>query len=126
MVEYNDSDELFALAKKMDPIWRKAADIMLSGDYYPLTECRRSPEDCYAMQFDDPVRGIGFIQVVRNTLVISDSFTARPFADEEAEYAFENALTGEKFEISGAELKKGLAVLIPKRSGVIWFYKKKT
>ena len=59
--------------------------MMLSGDYYPLTECRKS-EDYYAMQFDDFERRKGFIQIVRNTQVKEDSFTVYPFVDESAIY----------------------------------------
>lgn len=125
MVEYNDSDERFAVANKMDPIWREAAELMLSGDYYPLTECRKSVEDYYAMQFEDPETGKGFIQVVRNIKAEPDSFTAKPFADPKATYAFWDRVSGETMTMTGEELQKGFTVSIPKRSGVIWFYQKK-
>ena len=79
--------------------WREAAELMLSGDYYPLTECRKSPEDYYAMQFDDFERRKGFIQIVRNTQVKEDSFTVYPFVDESAIYRLENRETGETMEL---------------------------
>lgn len=124
MVEFYDNDQLFDVAKQMHPIWREAAELMLSGDYYPLTECRKSPEDYYAMQFDDFERRKGFIQIVRNTQVKEDSFTVYPFVDESAIHRLENRETGETMELPGVELKAGFTVSIPKRSGVIWFYRR--
>jgi alpha-galactosidase len=124
MIEYYDNEELFDVGRKFDPIWRAAAEYMLTGDYYPLTECRKSPEDYYSMQFDDATRNEGFIQVLRNIHVKEDSITVYPFVDEKAIYHFENRETGETMTISGSELKNGFTVSIPKRSAVIWFYKK--
>jgi hypothetical protein len=124
MIEYNDSQELFELGRKMHPIWRKAAELMLSGDYYPLTKCRKSPEDYYAMQFDDVKRGCGFIQVVRNTRDEEEPFTVFPYVDEGALYHFSDHETGNSMTISGIDLTKGFTVSIPKRTGIIWFYRK--
>ncbi|MDF2685802.1 MAG: hypothetical protein K0S55_983, partial [Clostridia bacterium] len=124
MIEYNDSDEMFELGRIMQPIWHEAAELMLTGDYYPLTECRKSPGDYYAMQFDDINTGCGFIQIVRNTQVKEDSITLYPFADEDAVYRFSNREDGKTMTVSGNELKNGFTVTIPKRSGVIWFYRK--
>ena len=77
------------------------------------------------MQFDDATRNEGFIQVLRNIHVKEDSITVYPFVDEKAIYHFENRETGETMTISGSELKNGFTVSIPKRSVVIWFYKRK-
>lgn len=41
MLEWDADEEAFALARQMQPIWRRAAGMMLSCDYYPLTECRK-------------------------------------------------------------------------------------
>jgi alpha-galactosidase len=123
-IVYNDSEEQFELAKKFEPIWRAAAEIMLKGDYYPLTECRKSSKDYYAMQFDDPEGNRGFIQILRNIHAEENGITVYPFADESAVYRFENRETGESMTMEGSELKKGFAVSIPKRSSVIWFYEK--
>ena len=121
-IQYNDSDELFEVGRTMEPVWRRAAELMLSGDYYPLTECRKSAGDYYAMQFDDPESKKGFIQVIRNTACEIESFTVMPFAVAEDTYKFENMETGEKFTLSGKDFAKGYTVNIPKRSGQIWFY----
>lgn len=124
MIEYNDSDELCSVGIKMHTIWREAAELMLSGDYYPLTDCRKNPEDFYSMQFDNVNLGKGFIQVVSNTQVKKDCLTVYPFMDENTLYHFENRESGETKIIHGSELKSGFTVSLPKRSGVIWFYKR--
>ncbi len=123
MVQYNDSDEIFEVGRTMEPIWRRAAEIMLSGDYYPLTECRKSAEDYYAMQFNDPAHKIGFFQVLRNNACEEESFTVMPFdIESDATYSFENMETGEAFTLLGKDFAEGYTVSIPKRSGQIWFY----
>ncbi len=124
MVEYYDSAEMFATGNRMTELWRRAAPYMIEGDYYPLTVCRKSNADYYAMQFDVPEKGEGFVQIVRNTKAEPDVFTAEMQADEGLIYSFENGLTGEKFEIPGERLAaEGLTVRIPKRSAVLYFYK---
>ncbi len=124
LIEYYDNDEMFEVGREMTPIWRRAAELMISGDYYPLTECRKSPEDYYAMQFDDPAEKKGFLQVIRNIQCAEDSFTVMPFAEENETYEFEDMETGEKFTLSGKEFAKGYTVNLPKRTGRIWFYKR--
>ncbi len=47
-------------------IWRKVSPIMLDGNYYPLTVCRKSTKDFYAEQFEIPEEGIGFFRVISN------------------------------------------------------------
>ena len=124
---YNSSEEDFELAKKMEPIWRRAAEIELRGDYYPLTECRGDAHDWYAMQFDDPERADGFVQIVRNTLAEEDTFVLRMKAVREtATYRFENQETGEKREITGKELIDGVTMTMPRRSAAVWFYRADT
>jgi len=44
----------FALAAKMIGLWRHVADLMLYGDYYPLTPYHRSAQQWVARQFDRP------------------------------------------------------------------------
>jgi alpha-galactosidase len=124
LIEYYDNDEMFEVGREMTPIWRRAAELMISGDYYPLTECRKSPEDYYAMQFDDPAEKKGFLQVIRNIQCAEDSFTVMPFAEENETYEFEDMETGEKFTLSGKDFAKGYTVNLPKRTGRIWFYKR--
>ncbi len=121
MIEHDDTAERFEIGKRFDPIWRRAADIMLRGDYYPLTECNKNPSEWYAMQFNDPVRKVGFIQAIRNVAVEEETIKLRPVLDAES-YHFENPETGENMTKSACELNEGFTVTIPKRSGIIWFY----
>ena len=124
MVEYYDSKEMFEMGNRMTALWRRAAPYMIEGDYYPLTVCRMSNGDYYAMQFDVPGKGEGFVQIVRNTKAEPDVFTAKMEACEDLVYMFENGLTGERFEVAGRQLATdGLTVEIPKRSAVLYFYK---
>lgn len=124
MVEWNDSPALYALAKRMIPIWRKAATLELSGDYYPLTVCRQNQEDYYAMQFDGEREG--FLQIIRNNRAVEDSVTVYPHVEPDATYVFTDPLGKRSFTMSGAEIAKaGFCDAPPIRSGVIWFYEKK-
>lgn len=126
MTFWNAEEEAFALSRKMVAIWRKAASLMTSCDFYPLTECRASCEDMYAVQFFSPERQEGFLQVTRNNACPEESFTARFRAvDDEATYILTEAESGETAEYTGAQLKNGFVVTLPIRSGRIWFYNRK-
>ena len=123
MVEWNDSPAMYALARRMLPVWRKAAALELSCDYYPLTDCRRDASDWYAMQFDG-VRE-GFIQIIRNIRVAEDSVTLHPYVDVTKTYTFTDVLGKRSFVVSGADLAdEGFCDRLEPRSGVIWFYTK--
>jgi len=121
MTSYQDT-ERFAVDRKMAPIWREAAALMLSGDYFPLTECRMDAHDWYAMQFDDSDTGTGFVHVLRNVLVEEDTFTAWIHTEPGRTYTFTDRLTGNSFTKTADELEAGLAVTLPHRSGVVLFY----
>jgi alpha-galactosidase len=124
MIEHDADESEFILAKKMMPVWRRAADLMLRGDYYPLTECQNDPAYYYAMEFYDDDTGEGFFQVVRNIDCRSDTYTAKLYA-EDAEYELSDPLTGETRTVSGRELAAGYPVTLEPRSGVVWFMKRK-
>ncbi len=122
MTEYYHDEVQFAQGRLYHPIWRRAAEIMLFADYYPLTECRKDVRDWYGLQFDKD--GAGLIQVIRNVAVESESVTLYPFvADENQTYRFENPVDGRVQVIAGKQLaKEGMTFTMPKRSGEIWFY----
>ncbi len=122
MIWYNASDAEFKIGIRMGKIWRKAADIMLSGDYYPLTECRKDYHDWYAVQFDDTDNRRGYVQFIRNTLAEEESYTAKIYLTDGAVYHFTDAVTGETFTKTAEELKCGLTVELPKRCGTVLFY----
>ena len=124
MIEYYHPEETFAVGRRFHPVWRKAANLELTCDYYPLTVCRKSTEDWYAMQFDGETEG--FVQIIRNVRVKADSITLRNLhIDETKTYTFTDELGHRAFTVSGAKLAaEGFSDKLPHRSGVIWFYTK--
>ncbi|WP_185602118.1 hypothetical protein, partial [Paenibacillus sp. 598K] len=125
MILFDESDEeRFELGKRMHAIWRRAARLMLEGDYYPLTETRKSERDYYAMQFHQPDTGEGFFQVVRNTQATEDRFVVCPAAIDPAQmYILEQSESGEQRRLRGSDWMHGFAVELPQRSGQLWFYR---
>lgn len=122
-ITYDDTEEHFAIAAKMQEIWREAAELELSGDYYPITECRGDAHDWYAMQFDNEADGRGFVQVIRNTLAEEESYLLKlPCIYDEAVYTFTDRESGERLSYTASELSKGIKITLPKRTGVIYFY----
>ena len=124
MLEWDDPEELCAIGRRFHPVWRRAAQMMLSCDYYPLTECRQSPEDWYGMQFDGEEEG--FIQVIRNIGVKTDSVVLHPRVDVNKTYTFTDPLGKRSVTVDGVTLARdGWCETLPHRSGVVWFYTKK-
>ncbi|MFB3893980.1 MAG: alpha-galactosidase [Phycisphaerae bacterium] len=114
----------YALMRKMLGIWRRAAGLMLNGDYYPLTPITRSADKWVARQFDCPEEGRGFIQAIRLPECPEETLVVHPQAlRPDAHYLFENPESGEIRELEGAAVARdGLAFALPKREGAIWFY----
>ena len=126
MLEWDADDEAYALARAMQPIWRRAAELMLSGDYYPLTPCTESAETFVAAQFHNPDEERGFLHLLRHNRCPQENFTARFHdLDPDGVYALTEAEGGKTIEASGAQLAGGMAFSLPIRSGQIWFYERK-
>ena len=107
----------------MDSIWREAAELELSGDYYPISECRCDAHDWYAMQFDNYKERRGFIQAIRNTLSEEDSYLVKvPCVHQGKTYTLTDRESGMSMTISAEELSSGITVKLPKRTGIIYFY----
>lgn len=123
--EIENTDEGYARALKYQPIWREAAELMISGDYYPLSRYDARSEDWFAIQFDDNEASKGFIQLISNVKCHADSVTLFPKTDDNKTYLFRNPENGESFKINSEELRKGLTLKTSVRSGQIWFYEKK-
>ena len=127
MIEWNDPDELCEVGRRFHPVWRRAAEIMMRADYYPLTETRASAGDWYAMQFYDPERKDGFVQIIRNVGVSEERTTIRGFVpDEELDsiYEFTDPFTGRVWTMSGQNFRSGgFEDKLEPRTGVVWFYK---
>ena len=117
----------FALAAKMIGVWRRVADLVLEGDYYPLTPYHRSASQWVARQFDRPEKGCGFIQGIRMPAAPLATLTVCPQGlDAGATYCFENLETGETRNLTGAVLlEQGFCFALPKRAGAIWLYQRK-
>ena len=124
MTEAAGEETDFELGRKMLPIWRKAAEIELRADYYPFTKSTKSNKDLYAVEFSDPEKGDGFLQVIRNTKCETETVTLNLHTDETAKYLMENPVSGETKTLSGKDLIDGFTVTLKKRAAVIWFYKK--
>ena len=114
----------YALARKMINVWRKTADLLLYGDYYPHTEFHRSAEAWVAWQFDCPETGRGLVQAVRFPDAAAETLTIQPQGVQPAaNYLFENPETGETKQITGEVLcRDGFTFTLPARSGAIWLY----
>ena len=124
MTEHDAPKEAMALAIRMRKIWRKAAERMLDGDYYPLTECRKSNEDFYAMQFHNPDTGSGFFQILSNTCNRKRVFTAKLRAIDDGVYALTAGDGESRMVVDAKRLREGISFELPRRSSVIWFYEK--
>lgn len=123
MIKHFDDDKTFEMGIRMDAIWREAAELELSGDYYPMTPCNGDPGDWYAMQFDNSTEHRGFVQAIRNIHAEDDEFPVKmPCIYPDKKYVFTDRETGESFEYSSKELCDGFTVSLPKRKGVIFFY----
>ncbi len=122
MVWFNGPDKDFETNIRMRPIWEAAADIILAGDYYPLSECKKDYHDWYAVQFDDTDNARGYVQFIRNTQADEEAYTAKMFVNPGMTYTFTNSTTGEAFVKTSEELADGLTYALPKRTGVVLFY----
>lgn len=123
MTTYDAPEEEYETASVMLPIWRRAAELELRADYYPLTACNADPTQYYAMQFDDPDAGDGFVQIIRYAKTEEEPFLLHMVThDPDAVYFFENMETGDMMQLTGAQLEEGIPLSLEKRSGAVWFY----
>lgn len=119
----------FGSLATMTSVWRRMADLLLAGDYYPLTAPDRSDEAWVAWQFHRPDgadgRPEGAVQAVRLSRAPADSLQlCLQGLDPDARYLLEEAETGRQLEMDGAALAKaGLVVTLPPRAGSVWFYR---
>lgn len=106
----------------MHTIWKKAAPMMIDGDFYLLADSCGQEDRYFAMQFD--ISSEGFVQIIRNRACRTPVITVYPHLDPAVYYRFENAETAEVLVMTGAQAEDGFSVSIPKRSGCVFFYKK--
>lgn len=108
----------------MIAIWRRAAPLMLQGDYYPLTPTHRSAEKWVARQFYRPEAGEGLVQGIRLPSAPQESLTLQlQGIQPDARYIFENLENGESRHLLGADwIQSGFTITLPPWKGAIWFY----
>lgn len=115
-------EEEFEIGRKMTPIWRRAAELQLRGDYYRQMKIKYDEElTCFTCEhFYDPEKGDGFVMFLRNRDCEQESFTAKLAVEDEFDYFVENPLTGESFTKPAAELKE-FTQSLEKKQGAVWF-----
>lgn len=113
------------LVRRMLAIWRRAAPLLLDGDFYALTPPGRSGKEWVGRQFCSRDGGQGFLQAIRHAGSDEANQVLRPRRlRPEAQYSLEEAETGEHRELLGsALLEQGLRLDLPARRGSIWFYR---
>ncbi len=124
MIEYDSPEEIKEVGRRFHPIWRHAAELELTANFYPLTECKKDEGAFFAMQFDGEKSG--FVQIIRNIAVADGHITLKNLhIDADKTYTFTDALGKRTRTATGKSvIKDGFEDNLPPRSGVIWFYEK--
>lgn len=118
-LDYFEGEGVFSAARKMLPIWRKAAEYELNSDLYILS----SPESgWYAVQFHNPDDGSGFIEVIRTEDAQDSHINVKPYIVENTKYIFRNPVNGDVKRGDSTGLDGGFTFFNPMRKGEIWFY----
>jgi alpha-galactosidase len=114
----------FVLASQMIAIWRRAAEILLYGDYYSLTPFHKDTSKWVSYQFEQSELNRGFIQAIRLPDAQQAELTIiMKNIKPDGQYQFEDPESGKTMNISGKELQdRGFSFALPPRSGQIWFY----
>ena len=117
-----------AFGRRMVAIWRRAADTLLHGDYYPLTPFSRAADRWVVRQFDRPEAATGLVQGIRHRNCPEERCTVRlQGLDPASAYVLDNPETGETATATGAALSTdGFTFALPPRSAAIWFYRRQT
>jgi alpha-galactosidase len=132
-VDIKRSDNDFSTLHKMVEVWRSVADLLLDGDYYPMTPPGRTGKEWVIWQFNEPdgpdggVSSRGFVQAIRLAGADEEQAQVRLGAlRPEAVYVLHEVETGEDLELSGASLlEDGLHFEVPRRCGSLWAYREK-
>ena len=122
---YDADESALALAREMQPLWRKAASLMIGTDYYPLTECRKAAEDFYAAQFHDPAAERGLVHLINGAAAVETDFTiALKGLDPNARYELTSAESHDLRTFAGEQLLAGVPLHLDKKAADLWFYSK--
>ena len=125
-VDIRRDDYDYNLAADLEPIWRRAASLLLFGDYYPLTPFHKDPTQWVAWQFERTEEGNGFVQAIRLPESKQESLVVHlQGLDPSAEYRFEEPESGQTIVLTGERMAaQGFIFALPARTGQIWFYRK--
>jgi alpha-galactosidase len=107
--------------------WKALAQIMLNGDYYPLTPYSLTNNVWMAWQFDRPDTGEGFVQAFRRRNNEDGLKTFRLHAlNARAQYQVKNFDAKDSAKLSGKDLmEQGLPVELPaKPAAAVIMYKR--
>ena len=123
-IQRDDYD--YAQLLELIALWRRAAELLVEGDYFPLTPFSKSGARWVAWQFDRPEVGDGFLQAFRHAACAEETMTVVLLAlAPESEYLFENPESGERRTLSGAVLlRDGFTLALPARGAALWFYRR--
>ena len=120
----HDTEEENELDRLTYRIWKRAADLLLISDYYPLSATSKSSDSYFVNQFYCPEKKCGFVQAARNVLCSEETFVAGLYEIEaDKAYKFEEMRFGVTLTISGKELlENGFPIRLNKRDAAVWFY----
>lgn len=121
--DWYEGESIYKTARKMLPVWRKAAEYELNGDFYSLTG---ADSDWYAVQFHNNENNTGFIEVIRTAEAVEANIKIQPFIVPNTKYIFKNPLTGEIKRCDSTGLGGGLTFFNSSGNGEIWFYEART
>ncbi len=125
MTRFDADEDAMTLARRMQETWRRAADVMVRGTYYPLTEREPAPDGFYAMQFYAGDTDSGFLLVLSNPQNSERVFTARLRGlTDGASYRLTRDDTDEAWMETAEKLSAGLSTRLAPHTGVILFYER--
>ena len=122
-LEHMDYGEFNGYEAKAVEMFRAAADYLIWGDYYKLTEYSHAYDVWFARQFDFPERKEGLLQVIRLRDAEQESLTVKlKGIDRSAVYRLTDLESGEEQLVEGSILADGMEFFLEKRSARLLRY----
>ena len=122
--EITEAQNRVTLAKQGETEWRELSKYYYS-DFYPLTECDKSPAAWRAWEYYDPGTDSGAIQLFRGPESGTSEMTLKLSGLGGGKYRLRNADGSLEKVVSGSALKKGYKFSLPEAesSDIIFFEK---
>ena len=123
-IEIDSPAEMHALLQRVLPVWRRAGEMTLQGDFYAITPYTKSNDAFCCTQFDVPEKDRGFVHLLAYPECKQGQFAPKLYVHSpDRTYRFENPFTGEQRRCPGRDLAdQGFEIALEKRSGAVWFY----